>query len=61
MHKKINGSFCDLQICLNELMIKKNDIIKDILKGMNFGVIDKPIRYAFTAIGAIQTAMEVAM
>lgn len=60
IQKKINLGFCYLQECVQTLMMKFNEKLKQLLKPIKLGWISKPISYVFTAINAIVSAMEIA-
>lgn len=53
MQKRINEAFCDLQTCIHSLMIRMNDLVQDLLRGVKLGWIAKPLYYVFSAIQVI--------
>lgn len=57
---KINEGFCYLEECMQKLIIKKNDLIKKLLRAIKDGWIAKPFMYVFTSIAAIQKALDAA-
>lgn len=57
---KIAEGFCELQVLLNRMMIKKDYLLKQMLRPIKLGIIAKPIASVFVAIQAITIAMKAA-
>ena len=55
--EKITEGFCELRELIAKLMVKKNELLKKMMRPMKLGWICKPVAFMFTAIQAVQNAM----
>lgn len=60
VQNKVAEGFAELQELIQIAMVKKNELLKKILKPINFGIIAKPVAAAMAAIEVIRSTLEVA-
>lgn len=60
VQQKITEGFCELRMLIAEAMIKKNELLKQIMRSAALGIVIKPIAFMFATIQSVQNAMIIA-